>query len=305
MKRIVYILIYTSLLISCHGAKVKIYEKWPNGQPKITLEYFDKSDTNSYIMRSYFENGKLELESEIIDQKMNGVSKYYYPNGQLKYIAHLKDNMYNGKLTFWYQNGEIWQELNYQNGLYSDSVKEYYPGGKIKFQGSFINGNGIIEYYYRNSQLMRKGKLQNNKETGLWIDYDSIGRKNSEGKFVNGRKDGEYTNFDTLGVVIETGRYENGMLVEVKYFKNGKEVLQNINDIYESKRNKIPWTNDQRQREINDCIKQKLSENHTSPNDYCPCIFEIIEQFLSYQEYLQASDVEINELINRFGQKCK
>ena len=44
------------------------------------------------ICKTYYENGQLKSEENVVDGKRNGIAKWYYENGQLEFEANYKDN---------------------------------------------------------------------------------------------------------------------------------------------------------------------------------------------------------------------
>jgi antitoxin component YwqK of YwqJK toxin-antitoxin module len=299
-----FIFFLAIFIISCNSDNVKIHETYPNGNPRVTLEYFDKSDTCSYIMRSFYQSGGLEMEAEIEDNIMTGKTSYYYENGQLKYEGIQVDNKFHGKLTFWYPNGNIWQIVNYNHGLLNDSLREYYPDGILKGEGFFENGSGQVIYYHHNSTISRFGFMQSNLETGKWEAFDSLGRKYSVGHYLDGKRHGNYELYDTLGNITEKGIYKNGLIADASFMDNKGNPQQDLNDKYKIITNNQAWSDSQRKSEISDCVNQMIKLNHNDPNGYCYCRISTIEQFLAYKDYILASDIEINEIMRLYGEKC-
>lgn len=300
----VLFLTMVSLFVAKAG-KLVIVESWDNGNPKITKEYFSEDNPESFIFRSYYETETLELVVEIRNSQRQGEAIYFYPTGQLKYKCVFKNDVLDGPMTFWYPTGALWQEIHYSEGIVSDSLKEYYPTGDLKMSGVFQNGTGNVSYYYRNRSVQMTGMVLNGKETGLWIQYDSLKRKTSEAYYVDGLKQGEYMVFDTLGIVIEKGKYENNLVSEVKYYKDGKGVFPLVNNVYKLIRNKTPWTEEQRKSERTACINKIIFSNPEKAMTYCDCILERFEMYLSFDRYKNASEEEKSQILDVFGSDCK
>jgi hypothetical protein len=79
---------------------------------------------------------------------------------------------------------------------------------------------------------------------------------------------------------------------------------QDLNDKYKIITNNQAWSDSQRKSEISDCVNQMIKLNHNDPNGYCYCRISTIEQFLAYKDYILASDIEINEIMRLYGEKC-
>ena len=69
----------------------EIYTKDIYGNP-ITVEILD-ANTETYIVREYYDSGQLRLQYEYQNGKPHGTWKY------------------------WYSNGQLWHQLEYQNGV--------------------------------------------------------------------------------------------------------------------------------------------------------------------------------------------
>ena len=85
------------LTITCFKINENI-EKWPNDNPKlITIE----NDKYKQI-------------------------KSYYSNGSIEYEANLIDDMYHGKTLHWFKNGNIKSSANYFNNKFFFAVRTMY-----------------------------------------------------------------------------------------------------------------------------------------------------------------------------------
>ena len=68
-----------------------------------------------------------------------------------------------------------------KNGLFI----EYYKNGVIKAKGKYKGKvmNGSWEFYRLDGTLMRSGAFKNGKQSGIWITFDSKGKKVKETQF--------------------------------------------------------------------------------------------------------------------------
>jgi len=82
-------------------------------------------------------------------------------------------------------------------------------------------------------------------------------------------------------------------------------VLQKLfGEFFKNHRNSVPWTAEQRQTLISDCINQKLKINQNRGNDYCYCMVQKLELFWSYNDYLKATEYDYQEMINIIDKLC-
>jgi len=85
-----------------------------NGSP-ITVECID-AETEKYIVRYYYENGKLYYEHPYQHGKRHGIWKGWYENGQLQYEHFYQHGQEHGICKGWYKNGQLEYEEHWENG---------------------------------------------------------------------------------------------------------------------------------------------------------------------------------------------
>ena len=68
------------------------------------------------VKKEFCDNGKLKLEMNYKDGKLEGLSKDYYENGQLKYERNYKDGKKDGLHKSWNWKGQLDYEITYLNG---------------------------------------------------------------------------------------------------------------------------------------------------------------------------------------------
>ena len=143
MKKFFGFILLGMLMFSCHDNKVKHVQKVVHyyvetETPWVTYIY-DVVGTDSIWVeeRWYHENGTLELEGKIVDNKREGVFKGYYPSGNLMSVGEFKNGKREGKGTIYYENGVV-------------SIENEYCGGKMcgiwKFYDEEGNLNSVKEF---------------------------------------------------------------------------------------------------------------------------------------------------------------
>jgi hypothetical protein len=62
---------------------------------------------------------------------------------------------------------------------------EHYANGKVKLKGSRLDGDlhGAWEWFRTDGSLMRTGRLDRGKQTGMWRTFDRTGRMVKETDF--------------------------------------------------------------------------------------------------------------------------
>jgi hypothetical protein len=95
--------------------------------------YPRKSDTNTFEIYQYYNNGEIKYHASVVNDKFHGLYFSYYKNGLLK------------------------KKINYIQGLTHGVVREYDSTGHLLKEGLFINGNNVMtkEYFKKNQQFSR------------------------------------------------------------------------------------------------------------------------------------------------------
>jgi antitoxin component YwqK of YwqJK toxin-antitoxin module/predicted MPP superfamily phosphohydrolase len=126
------------------------------------------------------ENGKLSVEWNYKEGKLEGETKLFYPDERVKAI------------------------INYSNGL-PKKVLSYYQNGQLNFSGNFFNGQlgGEAKRFYGNGQLMYSKKLINSKFEGPRSFFYPNGNLKEEKKFKNSMVDGEVKLYYSSGALRE------------------------------------------------------------------------------------------------------
>jgi periplasmic protein TonB len=106
-------------------------------------------------------------------------SREYSENGKLKSRVYYSNKHYKADSSFLYnENGQLFYEWHSKTGEGVQSI-EYYPNGKVKAQGDYI-----LE-----------------KKNGLWVYYDSTGKKTKEKNYVRNSVSGWYVDYYPNGKV--------------------------------------------------------------------------------------------------------
>ena len=81
--------------------------------------------------------------------------KSYYNNGQLEYQSEMLDNVLHGETKYWYENGVLKSFANYTNGKLHGMQNEYFENGLKKYDITFEFGqkHGYENWFYKNGQI--------------------------------------------------------------------------------------------------------------------------------------------------------
>ncbi len=94
--------------------KKEIWWQDKNGY-KITVELVD-ADLETYIVREYYDNGKLWFEMNYCKDQLHGLLKCYNDNGNLAWEYNYLKSQRHGLCKHYYDNGNLRTQYNYNNG---------------------------------------------------------------------------------------------------------------------------------------------------------------------------------------------
>ena len=133
-------------------------EFFENGQPEFITEKINDS-YSQVVFKRFFENGRLENETYIVENELNGPTREYYENGQLK-------------VEYYYNSGEV-------DGEY----KSYNLAGNLKKKELYELGSKVEEYnYFDNGNLFSFQSYESGLKTGYLINYEN-GQLKEKGEY--------------------------------------------------------------------------------------------------------------------------
>ncbi len=152
--------------------------------------------------KQFFDPGEIEIFSwyhyvttKTVDEKY--VLRIFYP----------EKKQLTSKVSFQSKNLKIKEGLS----------QRWFDSGNFKSEGNFHNNkeNGHWKfYYYKDNIVNSEGKFDSGKETGLWKFYDYKGKIKEEIIFQNGIKEGEFTQYDSLGTIVNQGIYKSDTIYQ-------------------------------------------------------------------------------------------
>ena len=97
-------------------------------------------NSNSGVLKEWYDNGNLYLEYKMKDGIKNGLCKKWYEDGQLMISYNYKNGKLHGNQKKWHNNGKIKGEWNYSDDIENGIFKEWYQDGSIKLIKKYKNG---------------------------------------------------------------------------------------------------------------------------------------------------------------------
>jgi hypothetical protein len=150
MKNFLVALVIIELCFSCTSRKDVVLTYYNNGKIKSETEMLCGKVHG--LRTEYFESGNLKSQGEWKDGKQDGVTKHYYEDGRLESIAFWLEGNQNGESLIYYKNGTLMFSANYVNGCIVGTSKVYFESGDIK-ERKIYNEAGQIIYistYHQN-----------------------------------------------------------------------------------------------------------------------------------------------------------
>lgn len=80
-------------------------------------------------VREFYANGKLKLEANYTDGKLNGTYREYFPNGQLKVFENWVAGRREGASVSYFEDGSVQFQVIYQGGVPAGPYKIYNSDG--------------------------------------------------------------------------------------------------------------------------------------------------------------------------------
>lgn len=116
-----------------------------NGQ--IMLESTYDKGVRHGVTRTWYENGNQKVEESFQNGLKNGNAKSWFESGQ-KWMdyTHWEDKR-DGPLVWWYENGQKRQEGNYKGGMRFGKWSYYQEDGKLLYRKIFRDGRAISTEY--------------------------------------------------------------------------------------------------------------------------------------------------------------
>lgn len=135
----------------------------------------------------YHENGKVASRGKLIDFQPHGLYKMYdttgiliaeqnfdkgilegestiYVNGKIHERHNFKNNEIEGLSRYYHANGQLWTVVEIKDGKVWNVLSNFDRDGKLQDKGSLKNGNGTINRYSEEGDLIAVDNYKNGKE---------------------------------------------------------------------------------------------------------------------------------------------
>ena len=190
------------LIVGCQTSGWETVERYSSNSTKTEHLYINKSDS-SFLVKEYFESGRLKSTFEYQNGEINGYAVGFYENGVIANKIGFINGLMDGYELRFTNEGVLRAKFIYENGIRRDGsfffdngqptadivfdslgrVKSgvyFFDDGGVRSEGSFNRNNdqlkeGFWRYFYPNGNLREVGNYVNGEKRGDWLMYDSIG----------------------------------------------------------------------------------------------------------------------------------
>ena len=188
-------------LVSCgHKPTKEVTKTFKSGKPQFIRFYVDKeNDSLSYIAQQLYENGQIDAE------------------------GLMKNGLQEGPWIWYWENGKISDKAEFKEGKYINKRIHYYESGQLK-EEEFLSASGcpsencdcseITILYYPNGQIHQINQTKEDKLNGVLVNYYPNGKMEFEDNYILGKKNGDFSEWDSLGNLITKEIYINDSLIK-------------------------------------------------------------------------------------------
>jgi len=206
--------------------------KYESGQ--ISSEGVMKDGKPEGYWKAYYEDGTLKSEGNRKSFELDGEWKFYSQNGIIEQSIQYINGKKTGLKATFFEDGVPEKKEWFQSDILVSEILKYYPSGKLKEQipidtigkgkehglgyaFSDADGRIIAVISYRNGyvagreRINRKDKF--NQKQGVWKVFYENKKEREVGRFRNDQKHGYFKTYDEEGNLLETLKYEDGILI--------------------------------------------------------------------------------------------
>jgi uncharacterized protein len=219
--KIFFLPIFFSMFFSCNNRPtIRIISKYPNGNTQETYTYKNSIDTLSYVYTNYYENGKLKIHGNYLNNKKEGAWVWYFSNGILSDSATYRNAEFVERRVHWDSLGKL-TKLEIITGPCYDCccdglVISYYSNGKTESEAHMQKGKeqGKYVFYYDNGQPKKEEYFSEGIKEGNYYEWYATGKRWVNGFYRQGKMDSIWTWYDSTGTVNSIRQLKSGELIK-------------------------------------------------------------------------------------------
>jgi antitoxin component YwqK of YwqJK toxin-antitoxin module len=201
--------------------KNKIMQRYPDGNTKTLITYFNANDTTKFLVKEFLENGSLYHEATVNNGEFIGKKIKYY---QDKTVAQI-DSLF------------VPESVGSKN--WTGMVIRFYPTGVMSQRYFVKNGEmtGLFQNYKKDGIISKEYEVSGDSiKNGSYTEYHSNGVKSYQTTYAFGKHQGMEYYFDLSGDTTEYGLFMDGhyKFPYKKWLKNGMVLIGNYSNPQET-----------------------------------------------------------------------
>jgi antitoxin component YwqK of YwqJK toxin-antitoxin module len=256
---------------------------WGNkGNQKFQGSY--KNGIQEGLTKEWYPDGKLRLECNYINGGLEGLIKEWHINGNQKFEGSYKNEKKEGLHIYWNENGDWTSIKNYDvkgSETYlkkedlSQEIRDMLPikikqrrtnyNGEVLYKNTSILFSGVYQEYYSNGKLESEYSYKNGKKEGLTKEWNLIGELKFEGSYKNGEKEGLIKEWHINGNQMFEGSYKNGKKEGLHIYWNENGDWTSIKN-YDVKGSESYLKKEDLSQEIRDMLPIKIKQRRNNYN---------------------------------------
>jgi antitoxin component YwqK of YwqJK toxin-antitoxin module/Tfp pilus assembly protein PilF len=207
------------------------YKRSYKDDKTIKLECFDANGKSLYIadeskgrinFRTYYPDGILETEGDLLDDKRDGKWIIYNPQGKIVQDLMYNDGQMTGKQKKYYDNGVLKEHYSCDSNYIVGPYEEYYSTGQIKTKGLWDKNGRTGEWtsFYSNDSVQSKLFYSKNVRVGRQFFFSPIGEISSDEYFNDEGESIRLKLYDHEGK-MQDQKYEYDSVLFKEYYSSG------------------------------------------------------------------------------------
>lgn len=178
-----------------------------------SINRFDKNGAKTGVWKEFYDDGRIKLEQNYVEGKLNGYQRVYSNSGQLE-KAHI------------FQSDSI-IETDSSNFAFAEpeETKLFYADSTLKFRGLFRDSLpiGIHRFYSQQGKidsacvfsdsgsLLETGIIdENGNRQGSFTEFNENGTVKATGSYLNNLREGKWLFYSADENLLQAGMYKDG-----------------------------------------------------------------------------------------------
>ncbi|HBH07217.1 MAG TPA: hypothetical protein DDX92_11520 [Flavobacteriales bacterium] len=166
--------------------------RYTNGEKAVDILYSNSGAIAQII--NYYASGRVAINAETEykgDDTLTFISNYY-SNYNIHHYSEHKNGLLHGRSILYHQNGMKWEVFEYSQNKLIEFLEARTDVGQPLNTGTFLNGDGELQRYYRNGMIYSKEVYKNGLLEGPISILDN-GKAAGQGYFSRGKPVGDWT----------------------------------------------------------------------------------------------------------------